>query len=56
MDSSKEELDVTETALGDVQIVEKESDDGGIPERYRGTAEDKRDMIVLGKKQVLRVS
>lgn len=28
---------------------------GGLPSRYRGIAADKRAMIVLGKKQVLRV-
>jgi hypothetical protein len=32
-------------------------DDGisHVPEKYRGTVADKRDMTVLGKKQVLRV-
>jgi hypothetical protein len=56
--SSKEDLDlrVNETPVDDVQIVEKDDNDGGIPARYRGTAADKRDMITLGKKQVLRVS
>jgi choline transport protein len=56
MDSSKEELEVNETPVEDVQIVEKDDNGGGIPARYRGTAADKRDMITLGKKQVLRVS
>jgi choline transport protein len=56
MDSSKEELEVNESPVEDVQIVEKDDTDGGIPARYRGTAADKRDMITLGKKQVLRVS
>jgi choline transport protein len=55
MDTSKEELEVTETPLEDGQIVDKEPDHGGIPSRYRGTAADKKDMIVLGKEQVLRV-
>lgn len=55
MDSSKEELEVNESPVEDIQIVEKDND-GGIPARYRGTAADKRDMITLGKKQVLRVS
>ena len=55
MNSSKGELEVTENPIDDGQIVNKEPDDGGIPLRYRGTAADKRDMIVLGKKQVLRV-
>lgn len=27
-----------------------------VPEKYRGTTADRRDMTVLGKKQVLRVS
>jgi hypothetical protein len=27
-----------------------------VPEKYRGTAADRRDMTVMGKKQVLRVS
>jgi hypothetical protein len=56
MNPSKEDLEVTETPIDDVQIESKESDDGGIPARYRGTTADKRDMVVLGKKQVLRVS
>jgi choline transport protein len=56
MNSSKEELEVTENPIDDVKIVDKESDDGAVAARYRGTATDKRDMIVLGKKQVLRVS
>lgn len=55
MNSSKEELEVTENPIGDGQTVDKEADDSGIPSRYRGTAADQRDMIVLGKKQVLRV-
>ena len=38
------------------QNVEKEFDEpGAIPAKYRGTAADRRDMIILGKKQVLRV-
>ena len=56
--SSKEDLEVkvNESPVDDVQIVEKDDNDGGIPSRYRGTAADKRDMITLGKKQVIRVS
>jgi hypothetical protein len=27
----------------------------GVPEKYRGTSADKRDMTIMGKKQVLRV-
>jgi hypothetical protein len=53
MDSSKEELEVKELPAGDVQF---EDNDGLIPSRYRGTDADKRDMMTLGKKQVLRVS
>lgn len=30
--------------------------DPTIPDRFRGTAADKRDMVILGKRQVLRVS
>ena len=38
------------------QDVEKELEDmGSVPEKYRGTAADYRDMDMLGKKQVLRV-
>jgi hypothetical protein len=55
MDPAKEELAVTDNPIDDDQIADKECDDGEIPSRYRGTAADKRDMIVLGKKQVLRV-
>lgn len=56
MDSTKDKLSVTDNPIEDGQIEEKEADDNGLPSRYRGTAADKRDMIVLGKKQVLRVS
>jgi choline transport protein len=52
MDTSQ----VNKSPIDDVQIMEKEPDDGGITSRYRGTAADKRDMMVLGKTQVLRVS
>jgi hypothetical protein len=54
MDPSKSDLEVTENPMEDGQIVEKD-DDSRVPARYRGTAADKRDMTVLGKKQVLRV-
>ena len=38
------------------QNVEKELDEpGALPEKYRGTVADRRDMSILGKKQVLRV-
>jgi hypothetical protein len=56
MNSSKEELEVAETPIEDGQSGEKVADDVGVPARYRGTATDKRDMVILGKKQVLRVS
>ena len=29
--------------------------DGTVPTKYRGTAADQKDMVTLGKKQVLRV-
>jgi hypothetical protein len=32
----------------------EEAVDMAVPERYRGTAQDKRDMLVHGKKQELR--
>jgi hypothetical protein len=56
MDSAKEDFSVSETPVDDPQAVEKDEDDTGIPARYRGTSADKRDMSMLGKKQVLRVS
>lgn len=52
---NKDDLDVTEKSFGETGSGEEESDDSGIPLEYRGTAADKRDMITLGKKQVLRV-
>ena len=61
MGPAKAELAVvslTEDLKGDTfnQNVEKELDEPGvIPAKYRGTAADHRDMIILGKKQVLRV-
>jgi hypothetical protein len=55
MGSSKEDLDVIEQPVEEGQSVEKESNDEGVPLRYRGTASDKRDMHIMGKKQVLRV-
>lgn len=52
MDSTKEVV-VVET-YG--QIAEKYGDEPGtVPTRYRGTDNDKREMNMLGKKQVLRV-
>ena len=58
---AKEELAVVSLAedlRGETfnQNVEKELDEpGAIPAKYRGTAADRRDMNILGKKQVLRV-
>jgi hypothetical protein len=51
-------VSLTEEPRGETfdQNVEKELDEpGAIPVKYRGTAADHRDMIILGKKQVLRV-
>jgi len=43
-------------AISDSQLIsEKEPDDIGLADKYKGTTADKRDMITLGKKQVLRV-
>lgn len=55
MNPAKEEISVAVHTFDDGQIVNKEPDEDGIPSKYRGTAADKRDMTVLGKKQVLRV-
>jgi hypothetical protein len=33
-----------------------EHDSGHVAEKYRGSAADKRDMEIMGKQQVLRVS
>jgi hypothetical protein len=61
MGPAKAELAVvslTEDLKGETfnQNVEKELDEpGAIPAKYRGTAADRRDMSILGKKQVLRV-
>jgi hypothetical protein len=40
----------TESANGKLEDVV----DNAVPERYRGTAQDRRDMLVHGKKQELR--
>jgi len=56
MESTKDKLSVADNPIEDGQMDEKEADNNGLPERYMGTAADKRDMSVLGKKQVLRVS
>ena len=51
----KEDLEVSESPLEDGQITEKDLDNAVVASKYRGTEADKRDMRVLGKKQVLRV-
>ena len=51
-------VSLTEEPRGEIfdQNMEKELDEpGAIPAKYRGTAADRRDMGILGKKQVLRV-
>ena len=51
-------VSLTEKPRGETfdQNVEKELDEpGAIPAKYRGTTADRRDMSILGKKQVLRV-
>lgn len=55
MHTSKEDITVYDSPMVDGEAVDKELDDAGIPSKYRGTAADKKDMTVLGKKQVLRV-
>lgn len=53
---SKNELNISESpreggfdGYGDDKVVSN-----NVPEKYRGTATDQHDMLVLGKKQVLR--
>lgn len=61
IDTVKESPTVISSAeqpKGDIRVQDGERDldqDFGVPERYKGTATDKRDMSILGKKQVLRV-
>ena len=54
---TKEEVAVSESPADHSQIEDKagDLDDSGVPARYRGTDADKNDMMILGKKQVLRV-
>jgi hypothetical protein len=40
----------------DQNMVKDLDEPGAIPAKYRGTAHDKREMSIMGKKQVLRVS
>lgn len=59
MSTFKDGITVSEEQNGErtVQTEEKPLEDtGGVHERYRGTAHDKREMSVMGKQQVLRVS
>lgn len=44
----------SEVSVTDVGSFDDEA--RAVPSKYRGTAKDKRDMFVLGKKQVPRVS
>lgn len=50
----KDAVEIADIPLDEGQV-EKDLYDANLPARYRGTEADKRDMIVLGKKQVLRV-
>lgn len=56
MELAKNDLDLKEKSFDEVETGEEDFGDGDIPAEYLGTAADKRDMITLGKKQVLRVS
>jgi hypothetical protein len=55
MELAKNDPDLKEKSFDEVETIEEDGDDGDIPPEYLGTAADKRDMITLGKKQVLRV-
>jgi hypothetical protein len=61
VDAMKEDATVISSAeqpKSDLYLNDGEKDldeDFGVPERFRGTADDKREMSMLGKKQVLRV-
>ena len=60
MTSGKEDLSIislSEEPRADSLDPDAEKDDvlSTIPAKYRGTAHDKKDMSVMGKKQVLRV-
>lgn len=48
----KEEISITNHPMEEGQYEDK---DPALPARYMGTSADKRDMTILGKKQVLRV-
>jgi hypothetical protein len=61
VDAMKEDATVISSAeqpKSDLYLNDGEKDldeDFGVPERFKGTADDKREMSMLGKKQVLRV-
>lgn len=54
----KDNREVTEKSFDEVDLGEAiaAQDNGDVPIEYLGTATDMRDMITLGKKQLLRVS
>ena len=58
--NNKETTNIELTAAPGVSVpnAAKVFDDGisHVPEKYRGTATDRKDMTVMGNKQVLRVS
>jgi len=54
IDSPKEESTIREYPIEEGGHVEKDDETSGVPVQYRGTECDKRDMSMLGKKQVLR--
>lgn len=56
MDIKQENLNVSDYPGGEKFAEEVELNDGGVDLRYKGTAADQKDMLVLGKKQVLRAS
>lgn len=55
MDQSKEEADVSERPFDNGSVPDTEFYDKSIPEKWKGTVTDKDEMVVMGKKQVLRV-
>lgn len=55
---TKDDVQVTSASPRDSSDREQEKQNvvaGSVPTKYRGTDADRRDMITLGKKQVLRV-
>lgn len=55
MEQPKEDVGVTERSIGNRRVANNEFYDKTIPEKFRGTPTDKSEMVVMGKKQVLRV-